>query len=85
VTVAATAITNRSTVRLPVTMRTVPTVTIYSTNSGTAAKIFVESTAVDVDGVVQNTGEQSFSYYLNSGTIVLGYVTLIQYTVSAEL
>jgi hypothetical protein len=85
VTVAATAITNRSTIRLPVTMRTTPTVTIYSTNSGTAAKIYVESTAVDVDGVVQNTGEQSFSYYLNSGSLALGYVTLIQYTVSAEL
>jgi hypothetical protein len=85
VTISATAITNRSSVRLPVTMRTAPTVAIYSTNSGTAAKIYVESTAADVDGVVQNIGEQGFAYYLNSGTLALGYVTLIQYTVSAEL
>jgi hypothetical protein len=85
VTISATAITNRSSVRLPVTMRTAPTVAIYSTNSGTAAKIYVESTAADVDGVVQNIGEQGFAYYLNSGTLALGYVTLIQYTASSEL
>jgi hypothetical protein len=66
-------------------MRSAPTITLYSTSTATAAKIFIETTATDVDGVSYLIGDQSFGYYLNSGSIILGYVTLVQYTASAEL
>jgi hypothetical protein len=76
---------NRNSVRFPVVMRATPTITLFSTNSGTSAKIFIESTTLDVDGVSYHVGDASFNYYLNSGTTGLGFVSLVQYTASAEL
>lgn len=83
--ISVTAASNRNCVRFPVVMRTTPTITLYSTNSGTSGKIYIESTATDVDGLTYYLGDQSFNYYLNSGTTGLGFVSLVQYTASAEL
>jgi hypothetical protein len=83
--ISASPADNRNSVRFPVVMRTTPTITLFSTNSGTSAKVYVESTAADVDGVAYYIGDASFNYYLNSGTTGLGYVSLVQYTASAEL
>jgi hypothetical protein len=82
---STTSTNNRNSIKLPVTMRTSPTITLYSSNSGTAAKIYNESQAVDVDGVAYYVGEQGFNYYLNSGSPAVGNVTLVQYAASAEL
>jgi hypothetical protein len=76
---------NRWNVRFPVNMRGTPTVTIYSTNSGTSAKIYNEQAAADVDGVTQFIGESGFHLYTSSGTPALGNQLLAHYQASAEL
>ena len=83
--ISATSTDNRWNVRFPVNMRGTPTVTIYSTSTGTAAKIFNEQTAADIDGVTQYIGESGFHIYANSGTITAGQQLLAHYVASAEL
>jgi len=83
--ISATATANRANVRFPVTMRTSPTITVYSTNSGTSAKLYNEAAAVDLDALTQYTGQTGFTVYANSGTPALGHPLLVHYVASAEL
>lgn len=76
---------NRWNVRFPVNMRGTPTITLYSTSTGTSAKIFNEQVAADVDGVTQFIGESGFHLYTSSGTPALGNQLLAHYQASAEL
>jgi len=83
--ISATSTNNRWNVRFPVNMRGTPTVTIYSTNSGTSAKIYNEQAAADVDGVTQFIGESGFHLYTSSGSPTAGHQLLAHYQASAEL
>ena len=75
---------DRSTIFFPQTMRTTPTVTLYSTATGTSGKIRIENTGTDIDGTAYYIGESTSNYYLN-GTQTTGYVSLLQYQADAEL
>ena len=83
--ISTTSTHNRGNVRFPVAMRTTPTITIYSTSTGTSAKIFNEQAAADVDGASQYIGESGFHVYPTSGTPALGNQLLVHYVASAEL
>jgi hypothetical protein len=83
--ISTTSTHNRGNVRFPLAMRTTPTITIYSTNSGTSAKIYNEQAAADVDGASQYIGESGFHVYPTSGTPALGNQLLVHYVASAEL
>jgi hypothetical protein len=83
--ISATPTASRANVRFPVTMRTSPTITVYSTNSGTSAKLYNEAAAVDLDALTQYTGQTGFTVYANSGTPTLGNPLLVHYVASAEL
>jgi hypothetical protein len=83
--ISATPTASRANVRFPVTMRTTPTITVYSTNSGTSAKLYNEAAAVDLDALTQYTGQTGFTVYANSGTPALGNPLLVHYVASAEL
>jgi len=83
--ISATSTSNRWNVRFPVNMRGTPTVTIYSTNSGTSAKIYNEQAAVDYDAATQYIGESGFHLYTSSGTPTAGHQLLAHYVASAEL
>ena len=82
---SATPTASRANVRFPVTMRTSPTITVYSTNSGTSAKLYNEAAAVDLDALTQYIGQTGFTVYPNSGTPTLGNPLLVHYVASAEL
>ena len=83
--ISATATHNRGNIRFPVVMRTTPTITVYSTSTGTSAKLFNEQQGVDTDAGTQYTGETGFHFYANSGTPALGQQLLLHYVASAEL
>ncbi len=83
--ISATSTNNRWNVRFPVNMRTTPTITIYSTSTGTSAKIYNEQAAADVDGVTQFIGESGFHLYTSSGSPTAGHQLLAHYQASAEL
>ena len=90
----ATATTNGSTIgirgngawvnvsHLPVTMRSAPTVTIYST-TGTSGKVRNAQAGSDENGSVNTIGEKSFNVSGTTGT--LQTAVLYQYQASAEL
>jgi len=75
---------DRSTIFFPQTMRTTPTVTLYSTATGTSGKIRIENTGTDIDGTAYYIGESTSNYYLN-GTQTTGYNAILQYQADAEL
>lgn len=83
--ISATPTASRGNVRFPVSMRTSPTITVYSTNSGTSAKLYNEAAAVDLDALTQYIGQTGFTVYPNSGTPILGNPLLAHYVASAEL
>jgi hypothetical protein len=83
--ISVTPTANRANVRFPVTMRATPTITVYSTNSGTSAKLYDEAASVDLNAVTQYTGQTGFTVYANSGTPILGNPLLVHYVASAEL
>lgn len=83
--ISTTSTNNRWNVRFPVNMRVTPTVTVYSTSSGTSAKIYNEQAAVDVDAATQYIGESGFHLYTSSGTPTVGHQLLAHYVASAEL
>ena len=77
---------NRVNVRFPVAMRTTPTMTIYSTSTGTSAKIFNEQTSGDLGATTQYVGESGFYVYASSGTVsAVGQQLQFHYAASAEL
>ena len=77
---------NRANVRFPVNMRTTPTITMYSSNTGTSAKIYNENTTLDLGGAAQFIGETGFHGYASSGVITAaGTVLIFHYVASAEL
>jgi hypothetical protein len=85
-TISTTNTKNRGNVRFPVAMRTTPTITLYSTSTGTSAKIFNEQTAADLDGAAQYIGESGFHAYPSSGVVSdTGQQLLFHYVASAEL
>lgn len=86
ISISTTPTNNRNSIRLPVTMRTTPTVTVYSTSTGTSGQLYDESNATDRPVTVYYIGEQGFNYYVTSGTMgATFYNLLIQYAASAEL
>jgi hypothetical protein len=77
---------NRVNVRFPVNMRSTPTITLYSSSTGTSAKIFNENLATDLNGATQFVGETGFHAYPSSGTVSgSGTVLIFHYVASAEL
>ena len=77
---------NRVNVRFPVAMRATPTMTIYSTSTGTSAKIFNEQTSGDLGASTQYVGESGFYVYASSGTVsAVGQQLQFHYAASAEL
>jgi hypothetical protein len=83
--ISATSTNNRFNIRFPVNMRATPTITLYSTSSGTSAKIYNEQAGVDYDGVAQFVGETGFHGYTSSGTPTLGHQLIFHYVASIEL
>ena len=75
---------DRSTIFFLQTMRTTPTVTLYSTATGASGKIRIENTSTDIDGTAYYIGESTSNYYLN-GTQTTGHNALLQYQADAEL
>jgi len=75
---------DRSTIFFPQTMRTTPTVTLYSTATGTSGKIRMENSSTDIDGTAYYIGESTSNYYLN-GTQTTGHNSILQYQADAEL
>jgi len=84
--VNSTATDNRANVRFPVNMRGTPTITVYSSSTGTSAKIYNENTTLDLGGAAQFIGESGFHGYVSSGVITgAGTVLIFHYVASAEL
>jgi len=84
--VNATATDNRANVRFPVNMRGTPTITVYSSSTGTSSKIFNENTATDLGGTAQFIGESGFHAYVSSGSVTgSGTVLIFHYVASSEL
>ena len=81
---ATTSNGDRNTVFLPQTMREAPTVTLYSTVTGTAGKSRIEQTGTDTDVTAYYIGESNFNYYLN-GTQTATYTSQTHYQADAEL
>ena len=75
----------RRSVNYPVTMRTGPTTTIYSPNTGASGKWYNEATAADVTPAVQQGGTGRFIIYGNGGTINAKNNVLFHWTANAEL
>ena len=71
--------------RFKQTMRIAPTVTLYSTNSGTSGKWYNEGTATDVDATAYNIGDQGFQSFQSAGTTNATNVLLWNYVAEAEL
>lgn len=72
--------------RFPVEMRTTPTVTIYSPNTGTSGKISNISAASDVNASDLGTGSAGFGFYVTGAPGgAAGYWLAGHYTASAEL
>lgn len=61
-----------------------PTVTVYSPNTGTAAKWYNNSGTADVDATVQFTGQTGFSAY-TSGSVSEGQLLIFHYAADAEI
>ena len=74
----------RMSVRFPVTMRTAPTVTIYSPNNGSTANWYNESQAIQVSAATQYIEDTGYSIYLNATSNAKTVLTH-HYTASAEL
>ena len=71
---------------LPVKMRATPTSTIYSPNSGTAAKFYTNSGAVDVSVTAAGyDGMQTVAAIVNGVSVVAQAFISGHFTVSAEL
>jgi hypothetical protein len=66
-------------------MRVSPTVTPYSTQTGTTNRVWNEGAAADQTLNVQFQGQQSFHVWVGAGTISAGQVCNFQYTADAEL
>ena len=81
---AGTSNGDRNTIFLPQTMRTSPTVTLYSTVTGTAGKARIEQTGTDIDVTAYYIGESNINYYLN-GSQTTTHTSQIQYQADAEL
>ena len=75
----------RRSVNYPVTMRTAPTTTIYSPNTGASGKWYNEGLFADVTPAVQMSGTGRFVIYGNGGTINAKNNILFHWTANAEL
>jgi hypothetical protein len=71
--------------RFRVTKRTAPTVTLYSSNSGTTGKWYNEGLTTDVAASAYNIGDIGFQSYQTAGTTNATNVLLWHYTADAEL
>lgn len=72
--------------RFPVVMRTSPTVTIYSPNTGTSGKIGNMSASSDVNATDLESGSSGFSIYVTGAPGgAVGYWLAAQYQAVAEL
>jgi len=67
------------------TKRAVPTVTIYSTNTGAAGKLYSSPSATDITGNIFITGSTGFSPYGVEPASLTSHNTRGQWTASAEL
>jgi len=74
---------HRLSVPFKVTMRTSPTITVYSPDTGTAAKIFNQTTGSDVNGAGSGS-DGVFNGFVNNVAITTAALQF-QYTAEAEL
>jgi len=81
---AATSNYSTTLVGLQVNMRSAPTVTIYSPNTGASGKMYVNGTG-DVNAAAQNGGVTAFQAYVNNVSVTAGTNTFFHYTASIEL
>ena len=70
--------------RYPVTMRTSPALTFYSTDTGTSGKVRNVSTGADVNSGSPNAGGEA-GHFGMSGTWTSGQIYRYQYAATSEL
>ena len=80
---AYTGIKDRWTVQFPTTMRTIPTMTVYS-RSGTIGNFYDEDATADIAAGTHEVGDRSFAFYA-SGSFTAGNQMNVHWVADAEL
>tara|TARA_R110000868_G_scaffold32613_1_gene118690 strand:- start:4480 stop:6210 length:1731 start_codon:yes stop_codon:yes gene_type:complete len=72
-------------VRFGVSMATIPTITVYSSSTGTVGKAFNSNTAADINLTTQSAGANGFHAYLSAVAVTAGHGLSFQYVADARV